>query len=68
MCIYVRYSEYTMLVDKVDQWSLGWERGNREWLLTAVFYRVLKMPGVGDGQRGLVCCSSWGCRESDTTE
>ena len=24
--------------------------------------------GVGDGQRGLACCSSWGCRESDTTE
>ena len=25
-------------------------------------------PGVGDGQGSLVCCSSWGCRESDTTE
>ena len=25
-------------------------------------------PGVGDGQRGLVCCRSWGCKESDTTE
>ena len=25
-------------------------------------------PGVGDGQGGLVCCSSWGLRESDTTE
>ena len=25
-------------------------------------------PGVGDGQRGLVCCSSWGRKESDTTE
>ena len=25
-------------------------------------------PGVGDGQRGLVCCNSWGRRESDTTE
>ena len=24
--------------------------------------------GVGDGQGGLVCCSSWGCNESDTTE
>ena len=23
--------------------------------------------GVGDGQGGLVCCSSWGCKESDTT-
>ena len=25
-------------------------------------------PGVGDGQGGLACCSSWGHKESDTTE
>ena len=25
-------------------------------------------PGVGDGQGGLVCCSPWGHKESDTTE
>ena len=25
-------------------------------------------PGVGDGQGGLLCCSSWGCKESDMTE
>ena len=25
-------------------------------------------PGVGDGQGGLVCCDSWGCKESETTE
>ena len=24
--------------------------------------------GVGDRQGGLVCCGSWGCKESDTTE
>ena len=24
--------------------------------------------GVGDGQGGLACCSSWGCKESDTNE
>ena len=24
-------------------------------------------PGVGDGQGGLACCDSWGCKESDTT-
>ena len=23
---------------------------------------------VGDGQEGLVCCGSWGCKESDRTE
>ena len=25
-------------------------------------------PGVDDGQGGLACCSSWDCKESDTTE
>ena len=25
-------------------------------------------PGDGDGQGGLPCCNSWGCKESDTTE
>ena len=25
-------------------------------------------PGVGDGQGGLACCGSWGCKESDSTE
>ena len=25
-------------------------------------------PGVGAGQGRLVCCSSWGCNELDTTE
>ena len=24
--------------------------------------------GVGDGQGGLACCFSWGCKQSDTTE
>ena len=25
-------------------------------------------PGVGDGQGGLACCNSWGCKESDRIE
>ena len=27
-----------------------------------------EIPEVGDGQGGLACYSSWGCKESDTTE
>ena len=27
-----------------------------------------RTPGVGDGQGALVCCDSWGRKESDTTE
>ena len=25
-------------------------------------------PGDGEGQESLVCCSPWGCKESDWTE
>ena len=31
-------------------------------------YEFEQAPGVGDGQGNLVCCSPWGCKESDTTE
>ena len=27
-----------------------------------------QVPGVGDGQGSLACCSPWGHKESDTTE
>ena len=40
---------------------VGWHHqlGGHEFELT---------PGVGDGQGGLACCSSWGRKELDTTE
>ena len=28
----------------------------------------LSDSGNGDGQRGLACCDSWGCKESNMTE
>ena len=31
-------------------------------------HEVEQAPGVGDGQGSLVCCSPWGCKESDMTE
>ena len=42
-----------------DGWmaSLTWWTFESEWTL-----------GVGDGQGGLACWDSWGCKESDTTE
>ena len=27
-----------------------------------------QVPGDGDGQGSLACCSPWDCKESDTTE
>ena len=39
----------------------GWHH----WLDGCEFEWTL---GVGDGQGGLVCCNSWGCKESNVTE
>ena len=40
---------------------VGWHH----WLKGHGFWWT---PGVGDGQGGLACCSSWGDKELDTTE
>ena len=40
---------------------VGWHH----WLYGHEFEQA---PGVGDGQGSLVCCSSWCCKELDTTE
>ena len=31
-------------------------------------YEFEQIPGDGDGQGSLACCSPWGRKESDTTE
>ena len=43
--------------DEMAGWHHGLDGCEFEWT-----------PGDGDGQGGLVCCKSWGCKESDTTE
>ena len=43
--------------DEMAGWHHGLDGRESEWT-----------PGVGDGQRGLACCDSWSCKESDTTE
>ena len=43
--------------DEVAGWHHWLDGRESEWT-----------PGVGDGQRGLVCCDSWGRKESNTTE
>ena len=39
------------------RWHHGLDGRESEWT-----------PGVGDGQGGLACCDSWGCKELDTNE
>ena len=38
------------------------------WHHESVKKPEFQTPGVGDGQGGLVCCSPWGRKESNTTE
>ena len=49
--------EKGMTEDEMAGWHHWLDGHESEWT-----------PGVGDGQGGLVCCDSWGHKESDTTE
>ena len=60
--------EKTLMLGKIDGGRRrGWQR--MRWLdgITNLMDMSWIM-GAGDGQGGLVCCSAWGCKESDTTE
>ena len=46
-----------MMEDEIAGWHHQHNRYGLGWTL-----------GVGDGQGGLACCSSWGRKESDVTE
>ena len=49
--------EKGMTEDEMAGWHHGLDGRESEWT-----------PGDGDGQGGLACCDSWGCKESDMTE
>ena len=49
--------EKRMTEDEMAGWHHWLDGRESEWT-----------PGVGDGQGGLVCCDSWGRKESDTIE
>ena len=49
--------EKRMTEDEMAGWHHRLDARESEWT-----------PGVGDGQGGLACCDSWGCKETDTTE
>ena len=45
----------------------GWQK--MKWLDDIIdLHEFEQAPGIGDGQGGLTCCSSWGHKESDMTE
>ena len=61
--------EKSLMLGKIK----GWRRRGQQrirWVdgITYSMDMSESTPGVGDGQGGLVCCESWGCKESDMTE
>ena len=52
-----RQEEKGMTEDEMAGWHHQLDGHEFEWTLV-----------VGDGQGGLACCNSWGCKELDTTE
>ena len=38
------------------------------WYCQLNGHEFQQAPGVSDGQGGLACCSTWGRKESDTTD
>ena len=61
-------SERTLMLGKTEGRRRGWQR--MRWLdgITDLMDISLSKLGIGDGQGSLVCCSPWGCKESDMTE
>ena len=61
--------EKTLILGKIEG---GRRRGQQRmrWLdgITNSMDEFEYTLGVGDGQGGLLCCSPWGRKESDTTE
>ena len=62
--------EKTLMLGKIEgrrrmgQQSIRWLDG----IIDSMDDKSEQAPGVGDGQGGLACCSSWGCKEWDMTE
>ena len=57
--------EKTLMLGKIEgRRRRGWQR--MRWLdgiTDSMDIEYEQAPGVGDGQEGGGCCSSWGCKE-----
>ena len=53
-----------------ERLKAGGEADDRGWngWMALDRHEFEQLLGVGDGEGSLVCCSPWGCKESDTTE
>ena len=61
--------EKTLMLGWLKAGGEGDDRGWDGWMHHPLNgHEFEQTPGDGDGQGGLVCCSPWGCKESDMTE
>ena len=61
--------EKTLMLGRIGAGGEGDDRGwDAGWHHRLDGHGFGWTPGVGDGRGGLVCCSSWGCKELDMTE
>ena len=65
-----RNDSFEKMLGKIEGREEKWMREDEMigWHHRLNSHEIVWAPGVGDGQGGLVCCSSWGCKESDTTK
>ena len=64
----VKAMVFPVIMYGCESWTIKKAERGRVDTWTWVGHEFEFTPGVGDGQGGLVCCSPWGCKESDTTE
>ena len=62
--------EKTLVLGKIEGGRRRGQQRMMRWLdgITNLTEMSEQTPRVGDGQGNLTCCSTWGCKESDTTE
>ena len=81
MMIKLKLQYFGHLMQRIDHWKRRWcwegmgaggegdNRGWDGWMASQTQWTwVWVTPRVGDGQGGLACYDSWGCKESDMTE
>ena len=64
-----RIDSFEKMLGKIEGREKKWMREDEMigWHHRLDGHEIVWAPGVGDGQGGLVCCSSWCCKESDIT-
>ena len=68
-CVELTHLKRTWCWERLKAGGEAVNRGWDGWMVSPTDgHEFEQVPGVGDGQGSLACCSPWGHKESDTTE